>query len=76
VVTITRIKDSLENLPFSISSKNYLKFQTTANQFHLSEYIEKIPGVFVSNDNNFAQDARISIRGFGSRANFGLEESN
>ena len=72
VVTITRIKDSLENLPFSISSKNYLKFQTTANQFHLSEYIEKIPGVFVSNDNNFAQDARISIRGFGSRANFGI----
>jgi iron complex outermembrane receptor protein len=72
VVTITKIKDSLENLPFSISSTNYLKFQKTANQFHLSEYIEKIPGVFISNDNNFAQDARISIRGFGSRANFGI----
>ena len=72
VITITKIKDSLKNLPFSISSINYLKFQTTANQFHLSEYIEKIPGVFISNDNNFAQDARISIRGFGSRANFGI----
>ena len=47
VITITKIKDSLKNLPFSISSINYLKFQTTANQFHLSEYIEKITGVFI-----------------------------
>jgi len=72
VVTITKIKDSLKNSPFSISAKNYSKFQITANQFYLSEYIERIPGVFISNDNNFAQDARISIRGFGSRANFGI----
>ena len=72
IVTITKINDSLKNSPFSISSKNYSKFQTTANQFYLSEYIERIPGVFISNDNNFAQDARISIRGFGSRANFGI----
>ena len=33
----------------------------------------KLPlGVFISNDNNFAQDSKISIRGFGSRANFGI----
>lgn len=72
VVSITKIKDSLKNTPFSISSINYSKFQSTAQQFYLSEYIERIPGLFISNDNNFAQDSRVSIRGFGSRANFGI----
>lgn len=59
VVSITKIKDSLKNSPFSISSINYSKFQSTAQQFYLSEYIERIPGLFISNDNNFAQDSRV-----------------
>ena len=65
VVSITKIKDSLNKSPFSITSTNYENFQKNAQQFYLSEYIERIPGVFISNDNNFAQDSRISIRGFG-----------
>ena len=72
VVSITKIKDSLNKSPFSITSTDYQNFQKNAQQFYLSEYIERIPGVFISNDNNFAQDSRISIRGFGSRANFGI----
>ena len=72
VVSIAKLKDSLINTPFSISSKNYSNFQNSTQQFNLSEYIENIPGVFISNDHNYAQDSRISIRGFGSRANFGI----
>ncbi|MDA9330319.1 TonB-dependent receptor [Flavobacteriaceae bacterium] len=72
IVSITKIKENIKNSPFAISSKSFSKFQTSAKQFYLSEYIESIPGVFISNDNNFAQDSRISIRGFGSRANFGI----
>jgi len=72
VVSITKIKDSIKKSPFSISSTDYMDFQKNAQQFYLSEYIERNPGIFISNDNNFAQDARISIRGFGSRANFGI----
>ena len=72
VVSITKIKENIKNSPFAISSKSFSKFQSTAKQFYLSEYIESVPGVFISNDNNFAQDSRISIRGFGSRANFGI----
>ena len=72
VVSITKIKENIKNSPFAISSKSFSKFQSTAKQFYLSEYIENVPGVFISNDNNFAQDSRISIRGFGSRANFGI----
>ena len=72
IVSITKIKENIKNSPFAISSKSFSKFQSTAQQFYLSEYIESVPGVFISNDNNFAQDSRISIRGFGSRANFGI----
>ena len=72
IVSVTKIKDSLSNIPFSVSIKKTSKFQKSAQQFNLSEYIEDVPGLFISNDNNYAQDARISIRGFGSRANFGI----
>ena len=72
IVSITKIRDSIKNTPYSISANDYSNFQNNAQQFYLSEYIERIPGIFISNDNNFAQDSRISIRGFGSRANFGI----
>ena len=72
IVSVTKIKDSLLNIPFSVSIKNTSNFQKSAQQFNLSEYIEDVPGVFILNDNNYAQDSRISIRGFGSRANFGI----
>ena len=71
-VSVTKIKDSLINIPFSISVKNYSDFQKSAEQFNLSEYIENIPGIFISNNNNYAQDSRISIRGFGARSAFGI----
>ena len=72
IISVTKIKDSLINTPFSVSIKNFSTFQKSAEQFNISEYIEDIPGIFISNDNNYAQDSRISIRGFGSRANFGI----
>ncbi|MEL6345257.1 MAG: TonB-dependent receptor [Myxococcota bacterium] len=38
----------------------------------LGEALGQTPGVFVANRGNFAQDSRISIRGFGARAAFGI----
>ena len=38
----------------------------------LQEYLAAIPGVFTLNSSNYAQDLRISIRGFGARAGFGI----
>ena len=72
VISITKIKDSIKKSPFAISAFDFTNFQSTAQQFYLSEFLERTPGIFISNDNNFAQDARISIRGFGSRSNFGI----
>ena len=37
IVSIAKLKDSLINTPFSISSKNYSNFQNSTQQFNLSE---------------------------------------
>jgi iron complex outermembrane receptor protein len=38
----------------------------------LDESLSNIPGVYVTNRYNYSFDQRLSIRGFGSRANFGM----
>ena len=57
---------------YPLSNLKFEKFQTLTPQIKISEYLESVPGLFIMNNNNFAQDARISIRGFGARANFGI----
>ncbi len=47
-------------------------FKDQIPQNSLQELITDIPGVFSLNANNQVQDLRISIRGFGSRAAFGV----
>ena len=39
---------------------------------NLSEAMQRVPGLTVSNRNNYAQDLQISSRGFGARAGFGV----
>jgi len=41
-------------------------------QLQLDESLNRIPGVFFQNRYNFAQNLRLSIRGFGARAPFGI----
>ncbi len=38
----------------------------------LNESFQEIPGIFAQNPFNFAQDLRLSIRGFGARSSFGI----
>lgn len=38
----------------------------------LGESLSRVPGVFVTSRRNFAQDTRLSIRGFGARSAFGI----
>jgi iron complex outermembrane receptor protein len=38
----------------------------------LAEALDLVPGVFAQSSRNYAQDNRISIRGFGARAQFGV----
>jgi iron complex outermembrane receptor protein len=48
------------------------EIQLGRQQLGLDESLVNIPGLFFQNRYNFAQDLRISIRGFGARANFGI----
>ncbi len=56
------------NSIYNISTEN--KDQLAQNS--LQEFLVQSPSTFVLNANNRAQDLRISIRGFGSRAAFGI----
>ena len=58
--------------PASISVVERDALQRAQQQLTLGESLGGVPGVFVQNRQNFAQDARVSIRGFGARANFGI----
>mgnify|MGYP005988249157 FL=1 len=59
-------------LPFSLSIQSVDEFQKIYQQLSLQEYLVAVPGLFTQNANNYAQDLRISLRGFGARAAFGI----
>jgi iron complex outermembrane receptor protein len=41
-------------------------------QINLSEGLGRVPGLVIRNRENYAQDLQVSIRGYGSRATFGV----
>ncbi len=71
-VISTRVEKQINKVPFSISLIDKDQIQLGKQAITLDESLNKIPGVYVQNRYNFAQDQRISIRGFGSRAAFGV----
>jgi iron complex outermembrane recepter protein len=58
--------------PFSITVLDQSRIQIGASKISIFESLGAIPGVFAMNSENFNQDLRISIRGFGARAAFGM----
>jgi iron complex outermembrane receptor protein len=59
-------------IPAAVSVVDGEQVRRARRQLSLGESLAFVPGVFTQNENNFAQDLRIAIRGFGSRANFGI----
>jgi len=72
IVKSAKIISNKKATPLSISSKNLSDDQVFAQQLSLQEYLNNIPGVFSTSANNFSQDLRLSIRGFGARSSFGI----
>ena len=72
VVTATRIESRVGDIPRSVSFVGTQRIQDGTRQMELAEVLAGIPGLFLQNSNNFAQDLRISLRGFGARSNFGI----
>jgi len=71
-VTSTRVDKNLLKVPAAISVVDQDDIQFGRQQLGLDEGLAKIPGLFMLDRYNFAQDLRISIRGFGSRSSFGI----
>ncbi|MEM1324582.1 MAG: TonB-dependent receptor [Bacteroidota bacterium] len=67
-----RIQPSSLRQPYAVSTYKATELQETRQQLSLQEYVSHIPGLFSLNANNYAQDLRISMRGFGARSAFGI----
>ena len=72
IIRATRIEDEQSRLPVAVGSVGKDQIQLGRQQLGLDESLINIPGLFFQNRYNFAQDLRISIRGFGARADFGI----
>ena len=70
-VNSTKIQNNLSNLSLSVSVLDSID-QNSFQQISLKEYLFSFPGIQSLNSYNFAQDLRISSRGFGSRSAFGI----
>ncbi|MCZ6525578.1 MAG: TonB-dependent receptor, partial [Gammaproteobacteria bacterium] len=71
-VTSSRVEKSLLELPSAVTIINKDDIQLGRQQLGLDESLNRVPGLFSQNRYNFTQDLRISIRGFGARASFGI----
>ncbi|MFQ5946203.1 MAG: TonB-dependent receptor family protein, partial [Anaerolineae bacterium] len=72
VVTAPRVATPLTRVPAAISVVEQEDIQQGQQTIGLDESLVRVPGVFPQNRFNFAQDLRLSIRGFGARSAFGI----
>lgn len=72
VVTATREAEDALLVPAAIDVISAEDLRRAQPQIHLSESLQRVPGVVARDRNNQAQDLQISIRGFGARATFGV----
>ena len=70
-VKSVQLNTSLERFPAALYKKE-IALDYVGPQQSLQEYVESLPGLVSFNRSNYAQDLRLSIRGFGSRAAFGI----
>lgn len=67
VLRAQRIKSSIQPISQTDVVQDSLLLQQD-----IGELLQGVPSLFVSSQQNFSQDTRISIRGFGTRATFGI----
>jgi iron complex outermembrane receptor protein len=71
-VTVTRGAEPRGRLPLAVGVLDAGAVRTAQLTLGLDESLSRLPGVVVLNRYNYSLDQRISLRGAGSRANFGL----
>ena len=71
-VNASRLDLSPFDVPASLSVVQVAPYQAGQPGVNLSEGLVGVPGILARDRQNYAQDEQISIRGFGSRATFGV----
>ncbi|MDH4055232.1 MAG: TonB-dependent receptor [Gammaproteobacteria bacterium] len=72
IVTATRRETAVRNVARSISVVNKNEIQGAQQMLGLDEALARVPGLYMQNRYNFAQDLKVSLRGFGARSSFGI----
>ena len=71
-VTATRYIREILDIPYAVDRVDRDEIQRAEPGLSLEESVRGLPGIIVNNRNNVSQGDRISIRGLGSRASFGV----
>ena len=71
-IEVTRQATTVDRSPWAVGAQSARDLRRGQATVGIDEALANIPGVVVSNRYNAAVDQRLSIRGAGSRANFGL----
>lgn len=71
-VRVTRAEEQRSRIPMAVSVLGRDAVGRAQLTSGLDESLSRLPGVVVLNRYNFSLDQRVSLRGAGSRANFGL----
>jgi iron complex outermembrane receptor protein len=72
IVKSAKINSTIQQAPLSVTLKSFREEKNFNSQSSFSDFTRNTPGLFTSSSNNFSQDLRISIRGFGARSAFGI----
>ena len=68
----SRIIEVQHQLPLATTLLEFKDTKDALQQLSFNEYISAVSGLMTLNTNNFSQDLRVSIRGFGARSAFGI----
>ncbi|GGE80391.1 TonB-dependent receptor [Streptosporangium jomthongense] len=72
VVTAPVMERALYETPAAMSVVQQEAIQNGQQRLKLDETLSQVPGIFLQNQENYAQGERVAIRGFGARAPFGV----
>ena len=72
VVSASRAEQQSFDTPAALTAIDRSLIESAGPQVNLSESLNRVPGLTILNRHNYAQDLQLSIRGFGSRAPFGI----
>ena len=71
-ISALRMESRDSRTPLAVTVIDRATIQRGNQQLSMHEALDPVPGLFALNQENFAQDLRVSIRGFGARSAFGI----